>query len=85
MKAKYNPQFPDRLPLKVREYIGKTIEVTHARPVNGVNHYWSDLFFPGSSPIPETDLEFDEEQLDVYCHKCSTLCRTVYHLPGACV
>ncbi|MCK5642017.1 MAG: hypothetical protein KAJ19_14530 [Gammaproteobacteria bacterium] len=86
MKAKYNPQNPDRLPIKLRGFVGKIINVKHARPNGGVNQYWpDDLLLSSSVLIPETDLEFEEEQTDVYCAKCSSLCNVVYHLPPVCL
>lgn len=84
MKAKYNPQNLDNLPTKLRGFVGETINVKHARPVDGVNQYWfDDLLLSISKLIPETDLEFENPQTDVYCAKCSSLCNVVYHLPDA--
>lgn len=84
MKAKYNPQNKDRLPIVLQNIAGDFFDFKPARPVNGVPQYWpDDILFPGSGPIPETDLEFEQEQMEVYCHKCSTLCKAIYHLPDA--
>ena len=87
MKAKYKPKDIDRISTKLRDCIGdkKTFNFKHARPMNGIRRYWpDDKNWPGSGPIPETDLEFSEEQNDVYCHKCSSLCKPIYHLAPAC-
>lgn len=85
MKATYNPQNPDRISTKLRDCIGKPFDFKPARPVDGVPRYWpNDILFPGAGPVPENDLEFETEQREIYCHKCSSICKAVYHLPGAC-
>lgn len=86
MKAKFKPQNKDRLSIRVQNYAGKVFNFRQALPVGGVKQYFpDDLKFTGSPLIPETDLEFEEEQLDVYCGKCSSICKPVFHLEGGCL
>lgn len=88
MKALYKPKNKDRLPRLQVDCIGHTFNFKPARPLDGVARYWpDDILFPGSGPIPETDLIFSEEQGDVYCHKCSEVgggCVAIFHLPPVC-
>ncbi len=85
MKATYKPKNREKISTKLWNSAGKIFNFQNARPNNGVRQYWpDDILFPGSPLVPATDLEFEKEQNDVYCPKCSGLCNVVYHLEPVC-